>query len=71
MIRNSSKTQESRELSAGERQPDEDYELTFEQPAEGITCEVTVMRLDNGDAGEILGRFGRSFRRKREKACQC
>lgn len=43
MIRNSNKTPESREPPVGARRSEEDYELTFEQPAEGIACEVTVI----------------------------
>ena len=35
MRRNSSKDLEIRELPDGARQSDENYELTFEQPAEG------------------------------------
>ncbi len=35
MIRNSSKDLEIRELSGGARQSKKNYELTFEQPAEG------------------------------------
>lgn len=56
MIRNSSKDLESRELPVGARRSEKNYELTFEQPAEG-------------NEGLFLCRFGRSFRRKREEAC--
>lgn len=42
MIRNSNKDPENRELPVGARQSEENYELTFEQPAEGSMDAVQV-----------------------------